>query len=212
MEAAGGGRPGVAAVVLAAGASARWGLRGPKSLAPIDGRPALEHVASTARSAGCDPVVAVVGSPEVAERLGGAAGIDRLVVHPEWGAGRTGSLRAGLEQVPRGSAAVVWPVDVPFVRTDTVAHLIRRAGRESLAVWVTPTLNGLGGHPIVLTSAGVALALRLPVDTPLRDAPFRRGLGEHRIPVDDPGVIDNTNYPEEFGAAERAWRARESIR
>ena len=47
-----------AAVILAAGASTRFGS--PKQLARIGGRTLLEQVVATARAAGLDPVVAVV--------------------------------------------------------------------------------------------------------------------------------------------------------
>ncbi len=203
--------PRVGAVVLAAGASSRWGALGPKALAAIEGRSALAHVARSARIAGCAPVVAVV-APGAREWPSEAREEpDRFVVNPDPEEGRTGSLRLGLAELPEGSGAMVWPVDVPFVRPETVSDLVRHTGRESLAVWLTPTYEGRGGHPVGLTAAGVALARHLPASVPLRDAPFRRGLGERRIAVDDPGVIDNTNYFHEFAAAGRAWRAREGL-
>lgn len=205
----GDGSSGVVAVVLAAGSSTRWGALAPKSLAPVNGVPAISHIAGAARAAGCGPVLAVVADPAISGRLNGGAAPDRWLINPDPDEGRGSSLRIGLAAVPAASGALIWPVDVPFVRTETVRRLLDTVRRESLAVWLTPTFEGRGGHPIALTRSGVDLARRLPTSVPLRDAPFRRGLGERRIPVDDPGVIDNTNYYHEFAAAERAWRARE---
>ena len=48
----------VGAVILAAGASRRYGS--PKQLVLVDGRTMLEHVAETASAAGLAPVVVVV--------------------------------------------------------------------------------------------------------------------------------------------------------
>ena len=47
-----------AAVILAAGASTRFGS--PKQLARIGGRTLVEQVVATARAAGLDPIVAVL--------------------------------------------------------------------------------------------------------------------------------------------------------
>jgi len=48
----------VAAVILAAGESRRYGS--PKQLAVVDGRTLLEHAIDAAASAGASPVIAVV--------------------------------------------------------------------------------------------------------------------------------------------------------
>ena len=49
----------IAAVVLAAGAGSRFG--GGKLLAPLEGRPILQHVLERLEGAGLDDVVVVVG-------------------------------------------------------------------------------------------------------------------------------------------------------
>ena len=49
----------VAALVLAAGASSRFGS--PKALAQFEGRPLLEHVLDAVREAGIDEIVVVLG-------------------------------------------------------------------------------------------------------------------------------------------------------
>ena len=50
----------IGAVILAAGASTRLGQ--PKQLVMLAGKPLLERAARTAREAGCDPVIVVLGS------------------------------------------------------------------------------------------------------------------------------------------------------
>ena len=56
------GQQRVAAVVLAAGASTRFGS--PKQLAPFAGGTMLDAVIGTARRAGLDPVIVVAASAE----------------------------------------------------------------------------------------------------------------------------------------------------
>ena len=200
--------PSYVAVILCAGASRRWGASAPKALAPIGGAPALERIARVAREGGCSAVLAVTGAggKAIAER--GIPGLDDLVAHPDWERGRTSSVRAGLRRLPARAGALIWPVDVPFVEAATVNTLIEAARRERVAIWITPTFDGHGGHPIVLGPEAVGRTLDLSDSVPLRDAPFRRGLGERRVPVPDPGVLDNTNTPEEFRLAEDRWRSR----
>jgi len=199
--------PPFATILLTAGESQRF-EGGPKALVPVAGRPILSRLAGIAQDLGCRPVIAVVGAHSTEIRREAATGIDVFVENAGWAAGRTGSLSAGLSALPRGSGVVVWPVDVPFVEAKTVAALLRVAREDSVAMWFTPTYHGSGGHPILLRPEGVGFARRLPAALPLRAAPFRRGLGERRVPVTDPAVLDNANTLTEFARAEIAWRNR----
>src|SRR3954452_21752781 len=84
----------IGAVVLAAGASTRFGS--PKALAELDGRPILEHVLDAVREAGIEEIVVVLGhaADEIEE------GIDwrdeRLVRTPDPGE-MSSSLQMGLD-------------------------------------------------------------------------------------------------------------------
>ena len=200
--------PRFAAILLCAGGSRRWGLSGPKSLSSLDGRPVLERVARKAMEGGCEQVIAVLGSGADRIRAAKVVGIDRLVENVRWEHGRTGSIVVGLRAVPNGWGALVWPIDAPFVEAKSVRALLRTARQGSLAIWFTPTHLGRKGHPIVLSPEAVAQALLLPENLPFRSAPFRGGLAELQVPVNDPGVLDNTNTPEEWADAERAWLRR----
>ena len=112
-----------AAVVLAAGASARLGE--PKQLAMVGGERLLERAVRVAREAGCAPVVAVLGAR--AEEIRAACGLgDALVVVNEgWGEGMGSSVRVGVgavcEAVHDAGGAVVMTCDQPAV---TAEHLL----------------------------------------------------------------------------------------
>jgi len=84
----------IAAVVLAAGAGSRFG--GGKLLAPLEGRPILQHVLERLESAGLDEVVVVVGG----DRSDLEAAIDwgpaRRVVNPSPDQGLSSSLKVGI--------------------------------------------------------------------------------------------------------------------
>ena len=120
-----GGR--VAAVVLAAGGSARLGR--PKQLVVHAGEPLVRRAARAARLAGADPVLVVLGAhaDAVAPALAGLDGV-RPLVHAGWGAGMAGSLLAGLEAVraadPAPDAVLVTLADQPLVDAAALGRLI----------------------------------------------------------------------------------------
>jgi len=197
-----------AALLLAAGASSRYVADRPKALAPVGEEVAVHRLGRVAREAGCDPVSVVVGArPEAIEEavrdLGTAS-----IRHEAWAAGRTGSIQAGLRTLTDRTEVLLWPVDTPFVAASTVRRLVQLAAPGGLASWWVPTYGGRGGHPFVLGEPAWRLVLELPAAFPLREAPFRGGVAEARVPVDDPAVLDNTNTRAEFEAAAAAWRAR----
>jgi molybdenum cofactor cytidylyltransferase len=141
----------IAAVILAAGASSRFGS--PKLLAELDGRPLLEHVLDATREAGIDEIVVVLG--HAADEI--EDGIDWLDEHivrnpdPEL---LSSSLQVGLaaaaELEPPIRAAVVLLGDQPRVRPDVIRGLVA-AARDSVEPIVVPAYaDGGGANPLVI--------------------------------------------------------------
>jgi molybdenum cofactor cytidylyltransferase len=131
----------VAAVIVGAGAGKRFG--GPKAIALLpDGRRFLDAIAQTARDAGLDPIVAVL-PPGVA----GPAGL-RIVNNANAEAEQITSIRLGLAQLVSApvNAAIVWPVDHPFVRLESVLALLDAARRTGAQI-VVPSCASRRGHP-----------------------------------------------------------------
>jgi molybdenum cofactor cytidylyltransferase len=113
----------IAAIVLAAGAGSRFG--GSKLLAPLDGRPIVEHVVSAARGAGLEPIIVVV--PPTGELDDVDLGAVRRVRNETPQEGLSSSVRLGLREVdvePDVTAAVILPGDQPRVRATTIAALL----------------------------------------------------------------------------------------
>lgn len=114
----------ISAVVLAAGASTRFGRT--KQLARIAGRPLVQHVVETAAAAGVDEVVVVLGHE--AEAIGSVLElpvIGRAVVNPRFAEGQATSLAAGLAGCdPSSEAAVILLADQPGIRVEHVRALM----------------------------------------------------------------------------------------
>jgi molybdenum cofactor cytidylyltransferase len=137
----------VAAIILAAGESRRFG--GAKLLAPLDGRPLVQHVIDAANASSCEPVVIVVGAGAdllvAAARLGRAS----VVRNPDYATGQASSLRVGLAAAGAADAAVILLADMPGVRPALIEALIERQ-RESLAAAVTSLWRARRTPPTLL--------------------------------------------------------------
>ncbi len=167
----------IAGLVLAAGAGSRYGMA--KALARHDdGLPWLVRTIGTLTAAGCSPVIVVLGAraPEAralldefglieagAVKNAGPGGVTApsvvIALAEDWAEGLAASLRAGLrhaaELLPAPVALAIVPVDVPGLRSSTVARLIGTLPGETRASVGPDTLRQASfdtrpGHPVVI--------------------------------------------------------------
>ena len=125
----------IACVVLAAGASSRFGS--PKQQLLVG--PVLEQV----RRSSVDEVVVVVGAHELETTA-------RVVRCPRWERGPGASLRCGLEALPAETeAAVVVLADGPDLAPEAIDRVIG-TWREGHAPVVAATYGGIRLHPVLL--------------------------------------------------------------
>lgn len=131
----------VAVVIIGAGAGTRFG--GPKAEATLrDGRRFLDAIVETAKSAGLDPIVAVLPRGVAAP-----AGV-RVVVNPKPKSEQIVSARLGLAQLTNApvTSALLWPVDHPFVTLASVLAIMDAARRAGARI-VIPVHETHRGHP-----------------------------------------------------------------
>jgi len=188
-------------IVLAAGASSRMGQA--KAALPIGstGESAVARVVRTLLAAGLPSVAVVAGAHIDAVRAAMPANEPRarVVEHLGWAQGQLSSLLAGLAAVddPQLEAILVTLVDVPLVRPDSVAAIVR-AWRESKAPIVRPVDGDRHGHPVVFDRA-VFADLRRADPTVGAKAVFAIYASRRLdVPVTDAGAFADMDTPEEY--------------
>lgn len=142
-----------AAIVLAAGAGARFG-GAPKPLAVRGERPLVVHALAAARAAPAARVILVVGRQGGRVAAAARAVFPRvMIVHARgWRDGHEASLTAGVRALwPIERGAFIFLADMPVVPPGLARRLQRRGG-------VRPTYRGQPGHPVLLDRAAIARA------------------------------------------------------
>ena len=172
----------VGVVIVGSGAGKRFG--GPKAVALLaDGRRFLDAIVETARNAGLDPIIAVL-PPDVAAPDG-----VRVVINAKAESEQIVSVRLGLGQLLNTpvTAALLWPVDHPFVELESVLAVLD-AARRTAAPIVVPKCDGHRGHPTYF-HRDVWVELMSVADGGARAVVHVAPVRVHEVEVPDVGVL-----------------------
>jgi molybdenum cofactor cytidylyltransferase len=168
------------AVVLAAGASSRFGS--PKQALLLE--PLLERV----HASSVDDVLVVLGAHELESSA-------RTVTCPDWDKGTGASLRCGLAALPQDAeAAVVVLGDGPELAPEAIDRVIEY-WRDDQAPIVAATYGGVRLHPVLLDRS---VWQEIPDDG-------AKGIGAVLVPCDDlqpPGDVD---FADELPEGLKPW-------
>lgn len=166
----------VTAVVLAAGASSRFG--------DVKQRILLGPVVERVRASSIDDVLVVLGAHEVETSA-------RTVHCPEWERGRGASLRCGLKALGEDvEAAVVVLADGPNLSPAAIDRVLE-VWQESGAEVVAATYEGNRGHPVVIART---VWERIPDEG-------ARSLPALVVPCDDLGAPGDVDLPDDVPEA-----------
>ena len=181
-------------LILAAGESKRIGS--PKALLKIDSQTFVERITNVLRSVGIQGIILVAGAHYETIRKN-TKGVT-VVFNAQHPLGQFSSLQAGLRELPKQTEfVIVWPVDLPIVRQETVASLLAAAQTQKNPITV-PLYHGKKGHPVVYSAETITKILSMePTHT-------GKELFEHfegRITftdVEDPAVLIDIDTPEDY--------------
>jgi molybdenum cofactor cytidylyltransferase len=191
------------AVVLAAGASSRMGEV--KALLPAgDGRSFVSAIAEAARAGGCGGVLVVVGPPH-GDAIRRALPRDTSVaLNPRPDRGMLSSVQAGLTALPAATtAALIWPVDVPFVTAATVRRILHATPGKIIVPMHNNRGKARGGHPLRLPRAFFGQVMTLNVELGLKGLLEANATSVERLPVDDANVLVDVDTPEDYARVRR---------
>jgi len=184
----------IAAIVLAAGSATRFGSC--KQLAPIDGKPMLQHVLELLRTTRIDRTVVVLGAHATEIRAAVRFDRERIVLNPEHAEGLSTSIRAGLRDLDADAALIVLG-DQPFVAAETIDRVIAEHARTRADI-VIPTHQGRRGNPVLIDRA-----LFAEVEALRGDVGFRALFAEHAgaivtVETDDRGILRDVDAPHDL--------------
>lgn len=195
----------IAAVLLAAGGSARFGQ--PKQLLEWEGRPLIAHLADTAWAAGLSPVVVILGAE--AERIAPAlAGRPVRILHNyRWAAGLGSSVSLGVAALPESPAAIFLQVDQPFVSPRLLRALAERWRTASPRPGiVVPTWEDRPGSPVLFDRTLFPELAQLPADVGGRALFKTHAERLLAYPVDDPLLLADADTPADYARLQAARR------
>lgn len=161
---------GIAAVVLAAGASTRLGE--PKQLIRIEGESLLRRTARLAGDAGCMPVFVVLGceAERMRNEMEGLA--TTPVIHEGWSEGMGSSLRRGIEAVcatqPQPAAVLLLVCDQAKLTVEHLRRLMALQESEGAGV-IASGYAGRAGVPAIFGEEFYGELLELQGDAGARE-------------------------------------------
>jgi molybdenum cofactor cytidylyltransferase len=188
----------IAAVILAAGASRRYGAQN-KLLRPYRGRLLLEHTLSlVARAEFSERIVVIRPLDDALAALCRTHDV-RVVPNLTHDAGLATSIGAGVGALKHPCAGVaIFLGDMPLIPEYVVRSLIDAFRNDGGARVVRPAFEGAPGHPVIFPSTTFVELQSLTDDHGASSWLRDRSEMMLRIPIDDRGIVVDMDTPKDF--------------
>ena len=186
----------VAAVILAAGESRRMGQ--PKLLLPWRDGCVLDAVLSQVAAAPFDDAVLVAGAYRArVEEIASGHGI-RCVYNPDYAAGQSTSLIAGLNALPADTAAMFILADQPGLDAELLRRLVEAYQQSNAPILQPRTSQGRSGHPVLFAPSLFAELRALSGDVGGRPVLQAHKNEIQYLLTEDDGIWQDLDTPEDY--------------
>ena len=199
----------IVAIVLAAGLSTRMGAL--KQLLPLGecGKTVIEVVVERVLSC-VDEVIVVLGhqAEHISQRLSGSGAV--CVVNDDYEDGMISSVRCGIRSAVPALGYLICLGDQPAVEEEIVATVVGEARSSRAGGIVIPTYDGKRGHPVFIHRKYADEILNLDRDAGLNAVTRGHSEDTVEIPVNDRGVLEDMDTPEDYDRTLSRFNSRES--
>ena len=182
-----------AAVILAAGRSEN--IEGIASMLTVGRTTMIQREIDTLRKAGVSPIVVVTGymAEELEKHLSHRGAL--FVRNDRYEESEMlDSVRIGLGALPEETEQVLLvPADMPMISPETITAVAE--GCRNAAV---PVHEGKPGHPLCMSRAVWGIILKSSGREGLRGVLAEAGIAVEQIPVEDPGILIDTNSMSDY--------------
>ncbi|HMU39263.1 MAG TPA: molybdopterin-binding/glycosyltransferase family 2 protein [Pseudomonadota bacterium] len=188
--------PSVAAVVLAAGLSARMAGQN-KLLALLDGKPLVAHIVDELLKTNVRPIVVVTGhqAEQVAAAMSGRSVV--LVHNPDFANGLSTSLQKGVTKLGSSIEGALFCLgDMPFVRAEHVESLVAAFEPSDGREVIVPTFDGKRGNPVLFSARFFPAIRELQGDKGAKDLIVAAQSAVCMVPLRDDGVLRDIDTQE----------------
>ena len=192
----------ISCLLLSAGLSSRFGT--PKALAKFGQETVIEYLQKKILSTAVSEIVIVLGADAHAikpyllkhEQI-------KVVYNKDYNLGQTSSFQTGLRDIsPDAAGFMLWPVDYPLIKTETV-DLLSRYFVKNIPEILIPVFNNKRGHPPVFHNRLKNEFLKLDHSVGVNTVAHTRAKNVVELAVDDEFILKSFNTREEFDALKK---------
>jgi CTP:molybdopterin cytidylyltransferase MocA len=186
----------ISAIFLAAGSSGRMGR--PKALLEYNNSTFIDHILSCLKSAGCKPIVTVLGRhADIILEKSSAAGEEYVInEHPE--RGMFSSIQLGMKSLPaETNGTLIVLTDHPAVLQTTYDALAAQAVSNPGKI-IIPQLKNRHGHPVYIGRKFFEQFLNAADSLTARDIIHKNRDYVQYLEINDPGILKDIDYPEDL--------------
>jgi molybdenum cofactor cytidylyltransferase len=174
-------------------------MSSPKALLPFGDETFASSIARKVAACGIPFIYLIAGShhQQIRENLPRSLGVD-VIFNMRFKEGQISSLKEGVRNLPTGSTEVlVWPVDQPLVRKETVQQLVDtfHQHRKHLTI---PVREGKRGHPVIYDLVAIHTIMGLSSSHTAKEVQTTFENETSLVEVNDPGILIDIDTPEDY--------------